>query len=132
MSDIHAPHGACVNIQQPSEFQVLNHRQLDNFFNTLTKLTAKETSKNCITDPFVRGIDRSPVDFHHKGPVMRTALPCHDIVRMLSLHYHDVIMDAMASQITRLTIVYSIVYSGADQGKHQSPASLAFVRGIHR
>ena len=40
-------------------------------------------------------------------------------------------MDAMASQITRLTIVYSTVYSGADQRKHQSPASLAFVRGIH-
>ena len=31
-----------------------------------------------------------------------------------------------------LTIVYSIVYSGTDQGKHQSSASLAFVRGIHR
>ena len=27
---------------------------------------------------------------------------------------------------------YSTVYSGADQRKHQSPASLAFVRGIHR
>ena len=41
-------------------------------------------------------------------------------------------MSAMASQITRLAIVYSIVYSGADQGKHQSSALLAFVRGIHR
>ena len=39
---------------------------------------------------------------------------------------------AMASQITSLTIVYSTVYSGADQRKHQSSASLAFVRGIHR
>ena len=38
----------------------------------------------------------------------------------------------MASQITSLTIVYSIVYSGANQRKHQSSASLAFVRGIHR
>ena len=35
------------------------------------------------------------------------------------------------TQITSLTIVYSTVYSGADQRKHQSPASLAFVRGIH-
>ena len=34
--------------------------------------------------------------------------------------------------ITRLTIVYSTVYSDADQRKHQSSASLAFVRGIHR
>ena len=41
-------------------------------------------------------------------------------------------MSAMASQITNLTIVYSIVYSGADQRKKQSSASLAFVRGIHR
>ena len=38
----------------------------------------------------------------------------------------------MASEITSLTSVYSTVYSGADQRKHQSPASLAFVRGIHR
>ena len=30
------------------------------------------------------------------------------------------------------TIVYSILYSGADQRKHQSSASLAFMRVIHR
>ena len=47
-------------------------------------------------------------------------------------HYHDVIMSSLASQITSLTIVYSTVYSRTDQGKHQSSASLAFVRGIHR
>ena len=41
-------------------------------------------------------------------------------------------MGAMASQITSLTIVYSTVYSGADQSKHRSSASLAFVWGIHR
>ena len=38
----------------------------------------------------------------------------------------------MASQITSLMIVYSTVYSGADQRKGQSFAPLAFVRGIHR
>ena len=47
-------------------------------------------------------------------------------------NYNDVIMGAMASQITSLTIVYSTVYSGADQRKHQSSATLAFVMGIHR
>ena len=47
-------------------------------------------------------------------------------------HYCAVIRGSMASQITSLTIVYSIVHSGADQRKHQSPASLAFVSGIHR
>ena len=47
-------------------------------------------------------------------------------------HYNDVIMGTIASQTTSLTIVYSIVCSDADQRKHQSSASLAFVRGIHR
>ena len=44
------------------------------------------------------------------------------------VHYNDVIMGTMASQITSLTIVYSTVRSGANQRKHQSSASLAFVR----
>ena len=47
-------------------------------------------------------------------------------------HYNDVIMGTMASQITSPTIVYSAVHSGAYQRKHQSSASLAIVRGIHR
>ena len=41
-------------------------------------------------------------------------------------------MGVMASKITSLTIVYSTVYSGADQRKHQSFASLAFVWALHR
>ena len=49
-----------------------------------------------------------------------------------SKHYSDVIMDMMASQITSLTIVYSTVYSDADQRKYQSSASLAIVLGIRR
>ena len=48
------------------------------------------------------------------------------------VHYSDVIMGAMASQITCVSIVYSTAWSGADEIKHQSSASLAFVRGIHR
>ena len=47
-------------------------------------------------------------------------------------HYGDVIMGTMASQISSLIIVYSTVYSDRDQRKHQSSASLAFVREIHR
>ena len=50
----------------------------------------------------------------------------------IKIHYSDVIMGSIASQITSLKIVYSSVYSGADQRKHQSYAPLAFVRGIHR
>ena len=44
--------------------------------------------------------------------------------RGVMLHYNDVIMSAMASQITRLTIVYSTVYSGADHRKYKSSTSL--------
>ena len=51
---------------------------------------------------------------------------------VLSALYIDVIMAMMASQITSLSVVYSTVYSDADQRKHQSSASLAFVWGIHR
>ena len=47
-------------------------------------------------------------------------------------HYNDVIMGVIVSQITSLMIVFSTVYSAADQRKHQSSASLAFVQGIHR
>ena len=48
------------------------------------------------------------------------------------IHYSDVTMGKIASQITSLTIVYSIVYSDADKRGYQSSASLAFVQGIHR
>ena len=51
---------------------------------------------------------------------------------VVSSHYDDVIMTMLASQITSLQVVYSIVYSGVNQRKHQSSASLAIVRGIHR
>ena len=47
-------------------------------------------------------------------------------------HYNDVIIGAIPSPITSLTIVYKTIYSDADQGKHQSSASLASVRGIQR
>ena len=50
---------------------------------------------------------------------------------MPSRHYCDVIMGAMAPQITSLTVVYSTVYSSPDKKKHQSSASLAFVWVIH-
>ena len=52
--------------------------------------------------------------------------------RICMKHSDDVIMGSIAPQITSLTIVYSIIYSDADQRKHQSSASLTFVRGIHR
>ena len=41
-------------------------------------------------------------------------------------------MGSVASQITRVSIIYSTVCSGADQRKHYSSTSLAFVRDIHQ
>ena len=55
-----------------------------------------------------------------------------DLILILEIHYNDVLMTTMASQITSLTVVYSTVYSAADKKKHQSSTSLAFVWGIHR
>ena len=69
--------------------------------------------------------------FWRRNDVIIASCACWDCSDRL-IHYNDVIMSAMASQITNLTIVYSSVYSGADRRKHQSSASLAFVRGIHR
>ena len=63
--------------------------------------------------------------------VLGNLLPLIVIIIMQNITI-SVIMGTMASQITSLTIVYSTVYSGADQRKHQSSAALAFVRGIHR
>ena len=52
----------------------------------------------------------------------------------LAWYYSDITMSVMASQITSSehSIVCSIIFSGANQRKRQSSASLAFVRGIHQ
>ena len=69
---------------------------------------------------------------YHQIPTCWQCMIRVPVGRIWVKHYSDVIMGAMASQINSLTIVYSSVYSDADQRKHQSSASLAFVRGIHR
>ena len=51
---------------------------------------------------------------------------------MAEIQYNDVIMSAMVSQITEVSIVYFTVSLGVDQRKHHSSASLAVVREIHR
>ena len=72
-------------------------------------------------------------DIHIHGPVLFSLSEVRArIINHTHCHYNDVIMNMMVSQITSLTIVYSTVYSGTDQRKHQSSASLVFVRGIHR
>ena len=80
--------------------------------------------------PIVYILDRPSL---YKGNVVRVIYApqdnisrCHFVFSVF--HYSD----AIASQITSLTIVYSTVYSDADEKKHQSSASLALVRVIHR
>ena len=54
---------------------------------------------------------------------------CVSVYILLLYYYNDVILGMIVSQITSLTIVYSAVYSDADQRKHQSSASLAICAG---
>ena len=67
----------------------------------------------------------------HGSNCHELCISCHKSVTTY-LHCNDVIMSVMASQIPGVKIVHSTVCSGSDQWKHQSTASLAFVRGIHR
>ena len=85
-------------------------------YSTAYSCADQRKHQSLVSLAFALGIHRSPVNSQHKGPV----------------HYRDVKIGAIASQITSLTIDCSTVYSCADQRKYQSTASLVFVRGIHR
>ena len=76
------------------------------------------------------GARRSMTSSAHPSSTFLSVLPTS--WHYHSIHYNDVIMGTIAYQITSLTIVYRTVYSDANQSEHQSSASLAFVRGIHR
>ena len=96
---------------------------------------------NYISDLYAHALSRDR--FAHVPSQWETTLYCNVVSHWLAHiqnnpclsekfhHYIGVIMSTMASQITSLTIVYSTVYSGANQRKHQSFTSLAFVWGIH-
>ena len=66
-----------------------------------------------------------------KSEINTNILPKYTVFQII-YHYSYVTMSAIASQITGVSVVYSIGGSGPDQRNHQSSASLAFVRGIHR
>ena len=90
-------------------------------------LSSRCHSDNALHNRTVRAITSAP-------KTIRTAITgaWPSACNMVTRHHNDVIMGPMASQITSITSVYSTIYSGTDQRKHQSSASLAFVRGIHR
>ena len=110
------------------------------WFETLPRPLLRHCNEDCFMGPWIivwlsqwqynnPTINRSAYKHNH----------VHIAVKILGMHYSsdtehysDVIMIAMASQITGVSIVRPTVCSGADQRKHQSSASLAFVRGIHR
>ena len=73
-------------------------------------------------------------DYSTNGIIHEFVGICQVYIISCTEQYHcdDVIMSAVASQITSLTIVYSTVFSDAGQRKHPSSASLVFVWGIHR
>ena len=79
-------------------------------------------------------IYRSPVDSPHNGSIMWKTFRFRDVTMnwLVEKHYSDVIMSTMGSQIISRLFTLETAYSGADQRKHQSPALLAFVRGIPR
>ena len=57
---------------------------------------------------------------HYHMCYNKSFIPVYQYIAMLGKivnHCSDVMIDAMASQITSLTTVYSTVYSGADQRK---------------
>ena len=81
---------------------------------------------------FVFNNQTTPFNMATKSSWFTMAIPEFVYVVRRQIHYNDIIMGAMASQITSLTIVYSTVYSGAGQRKHQNSASMAFLRWFHR
>ena len=90
-------------------------------YQQLLKAYSQENINASYHCPFLRGIWYS-LDSPHKGPVFAEGVP----------HFNAVIMGTVASQDIGVSIVYPTVCSGAHQRKHQSSASLAFVRGIHQ
>ena len=83
---------------------------------------------------FNQGTEPMPSRTYDKFAIIVPILACFFFLKPKSSlspvnHYDDVTIGPMAFQITSLTIVYSTVYSDADQRNHQNSPSLAFVRG---
>ena len=118
---------------------VSNHHPHVCLLNRLFRCRSKKTSKPRVTGLCVGyspGTGEFPAQMASNAENVsiwwRRHATAHIYEYIHSTHYNDVIMSAMASQITSITIVFSTVYWDADQRKHQSSASLTFVRGIHR
>ena len=91
------------------------------------------TSDICYDLPYwVIDLSQVLVSSINKFACVPSVLHLLAVLQKAKFHYNDVLMSEIASQITSVPTVCSTIYSGADQRKHQSSASLAFVQGIHR
>ena len=105
-------------------------RRLDGLLNSLFRLnTKKKKPRN-----FWLFVGGSTSHWRHQGraPPRNNRTRKIREPRKINNHYSDVIMRAMASEITGVSTVGSIDCSGADQRGNQSSASLTFMMGIHR
>ena len=110
---------------------------IDTTFGTCHDSSAVVPCAKFCSDTFISIWMRGKWNFHHIWIVMEKLLvkwaPEPETNKSnlkqnyIPTQYSDIIMSAMASQITGVSIVCSTVCSGADQRKHQSSASLALV-----
>ena len=115
-----------VNSLQLTTLRALTHWSPD-------KITAiAQTISNCQEINIGLGNCIAPNScLHERWYKTRTYVCFTGFTNVKCKHYNDVIMGAIASQITSLMIVSSTDYSDADQWKHQSSALLAFLQGFH-
>ena len=109
---------------------VSNHQPHDCLLNRLSRRTSKKTSKLCVTglcEGNSPGTGEFPAQMASNAGNVSIWWRHH-----AGMLYSNIRISTMASQITGLSIVCLTISSGADQRKHQSPMSLAFVRGIHQ
>ena len=134
----------CFTVTSHERYGVSKYRQIDSFFQQLFQ--ANNTKNQCYTLPI--GGKRQPTGaafpckwrLQYGGSCWLGAYlapghvqpPYNDVGRSTLIHYSDVIMSAMASQITGDSIIYPTVCSGEDQRKHQSSAPLWGVFTGHR
>ena len=70
---------------------VSNYWQFDPLINSLFRLTAKETSKLCITGPFCgKSTGDHSIPSHHKGSIIQKIFPWHDVIMcLLPISFHN-------------------------------------------
>ena len=100
------------------------------FFYYILWLNVLNSKRSIMLNAIAIKMENNTCPFRHTSEnfqLLRNLLQDYMIITLQWRHN-----GAMASQITRSSIVCTTVCSDTDQRKHQSSASLAFVRGIRR